>query len=59
MYAKQQKNYENEIIALIQGFKKQVNEDSIILDMGSRDSKWASLKTLIEITTVQAQPAPL
>jgi activator of 2-hydroxyglutaryl-CoA dehydratase len=34
-------DYENEVIALIQGFKKQVSEDAIILDMGSRDSKWA------------------
>lgn len=35
------KDYENEVIALIQGFKKHIREDSIILDMGSRDSKWA------------------
>ena len=35
------KDYENEVIALIQGFRKKINEDSIILDMGSRDSKWA------------------
>lgn len=35
------KDYENEVIALIQGFKKHVSEDAIILDMGSRDSKWA------------------
>ena len=34
-------DYENEVIALIQGFKKHVKEDAIILDMGSRDSKWA------------------
>ena len=38
------KDYENEVIALIQGFKKYVSEDAIILDMGSRDSKWASFK---------------
>ena len=38
---KNKKDYENEVIALIQGFKKKINEDSIILDMGSRDSKWA------------------
>ncbi|MBQ3641976.1 ATPase [bacterium] len=37
---KDRNNYENEIIALIQGFRKQITEDSIILDMGSRDSKW-------------------
>ncbi len=35
------KDYENEIIALIPGFKKYINDDSIILAMGSRDSKWA------------------
>ncbi len=35
------KDYENEVIALIQGFKKHIKEDAIILDMGSRDSKWA------------------
>lgn len=38
------KDYENEVIALIQGFRKQIEEDSIILDMGSRDSKWATFK---------------
>lgn len=38
------KNYENEVIALIQGFKKKIDEDSVILDMGSRDSKWAVFK---------------
>ena len=38
------KDYENEVIALIQGFKKQIEEDAIILDMGSRDSKWAQFK---------------
>lgn len=37
-------DYENEVIALIQGFKKYVREDAIILDMGSRDSKWAQFK---------------
>ena len=37
-------DYENEVIALIQGFRKKVNEDAIILDMGSRDSKWAQFK---------------
>lgn len=36
------KDYENEVIALIHGFKKLVKEDAIILDMGSRDSKWAA-----------------
>lgn len=34
-------DYENEVIALIQGFRKHTQEDGIILDMGSRDSKWA------------------
>ena len=38
------KDYENEVIALIQGFRKKVSEDTIILDMGSRDSKWAQFK---------------
>ncbi len=38
------KNYENEVIALIQGFRKSIEEDAIILDMGSRDSKWAKFK---------------
>ena len=37
-------DYENEVIALIQGFRKKIKEDSIILDMGSRDSKWAKFK---------------
>lgn len=37
-------DYENEVIALIQGFKKHVTEDAVILDMGSRDSKWAQFK---------------
>jgi len=39
-----EKDYENEVIALIQGFKKKVKDDGIILDMGSRDSKWAKYK---------------
>lgn len=38
------KNYENEVIALINGFRKHVKEDAVILDMGSRDSKWAQFK---------------
>lgn len=37
-------DYENEVIALINGFRKIVKEDSIILDMGSRDSKWAQFR---------------
>ena len=37
-------DYENEVIALINGFKKRVSEDAIVLDMGSRDSKWAQFK---------------
>lgn len=36
---KNPENYENEIIALIQGFRKKITEDGVILDMGSRDSK--------------------
>ncbi len=38
------KDYENEVIALIQGFRKKIEEDAIILDMGSRDSKWAQFR---------------
>lgn len=38
------KDYENEVIALINGFRKHVKEDSVILDMGSRDSKWVQFK---------------
>ena len=38
------KDYENEVIALIQGFRKNIEEDALILDMGSRDSKWAQFK---------------
>lgn len=38
------KDYENEVIALVQGFRKHIEEDAIILDMGSRDSKWAQFK---------------
>lgn len=38
------KDYENEVIALVQGFRKRIEEDAIILDMGSRDSKWAQFK---------------
>ena len=38
------KDYENEVIALIQGFRKKIDEDALILDMGSRDSKWAQFK---------------
>ncbi len=38
-------NYENEVIALIKGFQSKITDDnSIILDMGSRDSKWAMFK---------------
>lgn len=32
-------DYENEIIALVQGFEKHVKNDSVVLDLGSRDSK--------------------
>ena len=38
------KDYENEVIALIQGFRKRMSSDALILDMGSRDSKWAAFK---------------
>ena len=38
------KDYENEVIALIKGFRKRIDDDAIILDMGSRDSKWAQFK---------------
>lgn len=38
------KDYENEVIALVKGFKNEIQEDAIILDMGSRDSKWAQFK---------------
>ena len=42
---KNSSEYENEVIALIQGFRKKVQDtDAIILDMGSRDSKWAKFK---------------
>ncbi len=41
---REESDYENEIIALVQGFKKQVQEDAIILDLGSRDSKWVQFK---------------
>lgn len=37
---KDKKDYENEIIALIKGFQKTINEkDCVILDLGSRDTK--------------------
>lgn len=38
------KDYENEVIALTQGFRKYISEDALILDMGSRDSKWVVFK---------------
>lgn len=38
------KDYENEVIALTQGFRKHISEDALILDMGSRDSKWVLFK---------------
>ncbi len=37
-----EKDYENEIIALVQGFNRYKEENSIILDLGSRDSKWVN-----------------
>lgn len=33
-------DYENEIIALAKGFSDYIEDNSIILDLGSRDSKW-------------------
>ena len=42
---KNKKDYENEVIALIKGFQSKISDDNaIILDMGSRDSKWAMFK---------------
>ena len=41
---KRRRDYENEIIALIKGYRKRIKEDGIILDMGSRDAKWAKYK---------------
>lgn len=42
---KSKNNYENEIIALIKGFQSQFKDkNALILDMGSRDSKWAGIK---------------
>ena len=41
---KDKNDYENEVIALTQGFRKHITEDSLILDMGSRDSKWVLFK---------------
>ena len=39
------KDYENEVIALIKGFQSENTDDNaLILDMGSRDSKWAMFK---------------
>lgn len=38
---KEDKNHENEIIALASGAKKlEIDDDATILDMGSRDAKW-------------------
>ena len=42
---KNKENKENEIIALIKGFQLKIKDDNaIILDMGSRDSKWVMFK---------------
>ena len=41
---KDEKAYENEVIALIQGFRQKTADDGTILDMGSRDSKRAMFK---------------
>lgn len=37
-------NHENEIIALAKGAKPYIEENSTILDLGSRDAKWVSFK---------------
>lgn len=37
-------NSENEIIALAQGCKKDIEPDSVVLDLGSRDAKWIRFK---------------
>ena len=42
---KDKKDYENEVIALIKGFQARISdENALVLDMGSRDSKWAMFK---------------
>lgn len=40
----EESDYENEIIALVKGFESYIENDSIILDLGSRDSKWVKFK---------------
>ena len=37
-------NHENEIIALAKGAKPYIEENSTVLDLGSRDAKWISFK---------------
>lgn len=41
---KDPKDHQNEILALAQGAKEILKGDSIILDLGSRDSKWVKYK---------------
>ncbi len=36
--------YENEVVALACGAKKWLNEETIVLDLGSRDIKWVKFK---------------
>ncbi|MFI3301096.1 MAG: BadF/BadG/BcrA/BcrD ATPase family protein [Candidatus Gastranaerophilales bacterium] len=38
------KVHENEIIALANGCKNEINSDATILDLGSRDAKWIGFK---------------
>ena len=40
---KDESDYENEIISLVKGFDY-IEDDSLILDLGSRDSKWVKFK---------------
>ena len=35
---------ENEIISLVKGVKDKIDDDAIVLDLGSRDAKWIRLK---------------
>ena len=42
---KDKDHYENEVIALIKGFQSEIaDENALILDLGSRDLKWARFK---------------
>ena len=37
-------SYENEVVALARGAKKYLDEDYVVLDVGSRDIKWVKFK---------------